>query len=333
VRDKYTLTRMLGAGNHGQVYLADHADLPLEFAIKQIPKASVSHRDQLIEEARRHASLPLHENVVQVYDAGDWDDDLIFIAAEPCLGGTLEDLCATPMDPAEACALISDLCRGLAHVHHHGLLHLDIRPANILLSKSGVPKLTDFGLSRWVSDPAVDSMYWPHAAPELYEHGEGTEVSDVFATAMTLAHLLSAGAICRPFPTGVDLVQACADGEWPDLDALGPNVPKKLRKVIREATTYNVNERTPSIEIFKRNLDKATPAVSFGCAGVNYLTTIDGEWSIEVREGPGRLRVEVKRRGRRQGALGRDDLTETEARRCVAGLVTDFAYPKAGGRR
>ena len=104
----------------------------------------------------------------------DWDDRTVYVASEHCPRGSLEDVSqAGPVDPGRACSLVSDVCRGLDHVHRGGLLHLDIRPANVLVGSAGKPKLIDFGLARWTHGAAVEEWYWPHAAPEPVELGEG----------------------------------------------------------------------------------------------------------------------------------------------------------------
>ncbi len=105
------------------------------------------------------------------------------------------------------------MCRGLDHVHRGGLLHLDIRPTNVLIGSDGKPKLIDFGLARWTHDPAVEEWYWPHAAPELVEVSEGQVATDIYGMAMTLAHLLTGGDICQPFLAGAALVEASANGD------------------------------------------------------------------------------------------------------------------------
>ncbi len=142
---------------------------------------------------------------------------------------------------------------------------------------------------------------------------------------MTLAHLLTAGAICRPFLTGLKLVEASANGEWPRLNELGPNVPKKLRKVIETATSYDPEQRPATIEDFKRELDNATPAVSFvvndGC-----LESGGGEWAIKVIERKGKHDVEVRYNRRRKSEMGCVQQSKARADRAVAKLVTNLGY-------
>lgn len=321
--DRYALEGELGRGFFGVVHRARQVHLNRVYALKLI-QVRTDPAD-VLEEARKLATVPVHDNVVKVVDAGAWDERHVFIASELCTGGSLDTLAtAGPLDPATACDLVSQACRGLIHLHHHDLLHLDIRPANILLG-DGVPRLVDFGLARWVDDAAVDDWYSPHAAPELIESGLAEPASDIYAMAMTLAHLLTGGTICRPFPTGSDLVQASADGDWPRLDELSQNVPARLRKVIDRATHYDAAARPQTVAEFKRLLDKATPAVSFQPPGPDgTLVSSDGVWTIATIKAGGRYRVEVRRRGRRRNPLGLDDATATGVRRHVDKLIRQF---------
>jgi serine/threonine protein kinase len=320
--DRYTVQQQLGSGNFGAVFLATHAVLNRECALKLIP----AHGDDVLDEARHLAVLPDHDNVVKVLDAGEWDDDRVFIASELCMGGSLADLAdGHPLDPGAACEVISDTCRGLEHLHEHGLLHLDIRPANILLA-DGKPRLADFGLARWKHDADVDTWYGPHAAPELVETSHATPASDIYSMAMTLAHVLTGGALCRPFPVLADLVSASADGDWPPLDKLGPNVPPRLRKVIDAGTQYDPDARPGSVADFKRLLDKATPVVSLAMTGEGVLESTDGTWTVtNIQKRNGRHTVEVRKNDRRRTALCEKDLTAIQAAKFVQRTVKQLA--------
>ena len=107
-----------------------------------------------------------------------------------------------------------------------------------MLGDDDAPKLTDLGLSQWAHGARVGDYYAPHAAPELVEVGTAAITSDVYAMGMTLAHLLTGGAICRPFPDPVQLVVGSSNGDWPRLGELGGNVTARLRKVMARATDY-----------------------------------------------------------------------------------------------
>jgi serine/threonine protein kinase len=152
--------------------------------------------------------------------------------------------------------------------------------------------------------------------------------TDIYGMGMTLAHLLTGGAICQPFLTGIDLLEASANGDWPRLDELGPNVPQKLRKVIEQSVQYDPDKRQPTIEAFKKQLDKATPAVSFTVLDEDTLTSSIDDWTISTVEKKGAYDVEVRQKNRRKLALGATGLTKTKARSRVQNVVKSLAYPK-----
>lgn len=180
--DRYDLIEKIGDGNFTLgVFIAEHRDLGRTVALKLLEIDPGAARDDLLQEAKYMAALERHDHVVQVLDAGDWDDDTVYIAAELCMQGTVDSLAGSAgTDPASACRIVSDACRGLQYMHSQGLLHLDIRPANILLS-DGVPKLGDFGLARWTTNSNVPAVYAPHAAPEMLATYDGSELSDQYA--------------------------------------------------------------------------------------------------------------------------------------------------------
>lgn len=272
------------------------------------------------------ASLPDHPNIVRVLDAGTWDPKHLYIASELCLGGSLDDYGCGEVDPAEACRLISDSCRGLDAVHGQNLLHLDLRPANILVDDKGTPKISDFGLSRWVGSAPGFSVYAPHAAPELFGRGTGTFATDQYAMAMTLAHLLAGGAVCVDPPD--DIERAARAGAWPDLTLLGRNIPRALARVVKKATSYGATDRYPSIEEFKRAIDRATPAVSVGNTDQCTMTSSCGTWVIRwdlVDRSTATFTVELLKNGRRKNPLCLADATERQALKHMQKLVDRLA--------
>ncbi len=324
-RERYTLLGLLGSGNFGDVHLARHDGLQRECALKLI-RVRTTVADALAE-ARQITAVPEHENIVKVSDAGVWEDDLVYIASEVCSGGSLEELSeGSGLDPVTACRMISDSCRGLGHLHQHGLLHLDLRPANILLDDRSHPRLVDFGLARWAGSARVHNWYGPHAAPELVERGEATEATDIYAMGMTLAHVLTGGSICRPYPEGGDLVRASSDGSWPRVEELGNHVPPRLRKLITQATSYDPARRPQDVATFKRLLDRATPAVAFAPSADDVLTSTDGSWTIDYGQ---HHDVVVRKNGRRRGAESLECADRTDAAKHVAKLVKRFAESRS----
>src|SRR5262249_13362813 len=93
-----------------------------------------------------------HPAIIGIYEIGE-HGDLPYIALELMDGGSLaERIHSTPQPPAFSAALVQALARGIHAAHRQGIVHRDLKPANVLLATDGTPKITDFGLARWLAD-------------------------------------------------------------------------------------------------------------------------------------------------------------------------------------
>jgi hypothetical protein len=147
---RYRIEGPLGKGGMGAVMLATDTRLGRKVAVKRILGEAAGNRmsvTRFLTEAKSIAALN-HPNIVQIYDYGRAADGP-FLIMEYVDGGSLLDRCqagAVPLE--EAIDLACQLCDGLAKAHDLGIIHRDIKPANVLLTRDGVPKLTDFGLAK-----------------------------------------------------------------------------------------------------------------------------------------------------------------------------------------
>ncbi len=147
---RYRVEGTLGQGGMGAVLLATDTRLDRKVAIKRILGEAAGNRmavNRFLTEAKSIAALN-HPNVVQIYDYGRANDGP-FLIMEYVDGGSLLDRCRDGAIPLESAVdLACQLCDGLAKAHDLGIIHRDIKPANVLLTKDGIPKLTDFGLAK-----------------------------------------------------------------------------------------------------------------------------------------------------------------------------------------
>ncbi len=147
---RYKVEGTLGQGGMGAVLLAMDTRLGRKVAIKRILGEAAGNRmavQRFLTEAKAIAALN-HPNIVQIFDYGRAKDGP-FLIMEYVDGGSLLDRCregALPLE--EAIDLACQICDGLAKAHDQQIIHRDIKPANVLLSKDGIPKLTDFGLAK-----------------------------------------------------------------------------------------------------------------------------------------------------------------------------------------
>jgi serine/threonine protein kinase, bacterial len=202
----YTILRTLGAGGMGEVYLVQHPRLPRHDALKVLGSAVSSddeYRQRFILEADMVATLS-NPHIVTIYDRGEFEDKL-WIAME-FVDGTdasrlLADRYPYGMPPAEVVRIITGIAEALDYAHSHGLLHRDVKPANILL---GIPgsgdervMLADFGIARWIGQTSqltgtnmtVGTV--AYSAPEQLKGEDVDGHADQYALAATAYHLLT----------------------------------------------------------------------------------------------------------------------------------------------
>ena len=149
---------MLGHGGMGAVYKGQQILLGRPVAIKLLP-LELSEGDPTFEERFRLEAQTMarldHPNIVTIYDFGETAEGHCYIIMEYIEGPNLYELIhGGDITPAEALALIPQICDGLQYAHDHGVVHRDIKPANILINRKGKVKLTDFGLAKLLGDQA-----------------------------------------------------------------------------------------------------------------------------------------------------------------------------------
>lgn len=203
----YTIVRLLGSGGMGEVYLAQHPRLPRRDALK-ILRADISGEDDFRQRFVREADLAAtlsHPNIVTVYDRGECDGQL-WIAAEYVDGtdamALIRDVYSGGMPPDKTTTIITAIAHALDYAHQMGMLHRDVKPANILVAEEGSGRparvaLADFGIAREIDDPAgltqtnLTLGTVAYAAPEQLMGEPLSGRSDQYALAVSAFHLLT----------------------------------------------------------------------------------------------------------------------------------------------
>lgn len=154
---RHEIVRLLGRGGMGSVYLARDPVIDRPVAIKLISQGfdDPRARERLAREARAAGQLQ-HPNIVTVFDVGEHDDQL-FIAMEYVRGESLAALLRkqTPMSLAARLGLIEEACSALGYAHRAGIIHLDIKPDNLMVDDEGRLKILDFGIARVSGDDST----------------------------------------------------------------------------------------------------------------------------------------------------------------------------------
>ena len=261
----YEVGAEIGRGAFGVVYKGHHRKLDRTVAIKQLPRALAADpavQERFLVEARTAAALQ-HPNVVPVYDFVE-RDGLCLLIMEFVEGGTLTDhAAAARLAPVEACTVIAGVLDALHYAHGQGVVHRDVKPDNIMLSREGAPKLADFGIAKILGSSATATaagtvMGTPaYMAPEVALGDEASPASDVYSCAAVLYELLSGTLPHAPATTATaTLVRIVNDPPAP-LAGTAANVPPALAALVMSALSKNPTQR-PSASAF------ATQLRSFG---------------------------------------------------------------------
>ncbi|HVV84722.1 MAG TPA: serine/threonine-protein kinase, partial [Kofleriaceae bacterium] len=217
--DDYAIVRPLGDGAMGRVYLAEDTVLARLVAIKFIGEVEpdLETRQRFLMEARAAARIQ-HPNVVTVHRVGELGDHP-YLVTELVRGQLLADA-PRPMEPAQALAIAIDLARGLAAAHRRGVLHCDIKPANVMVGEDGTAKLVDFGLARTVHEAGSAASLMigtrDYMAPELWQGRPPSRRTDVYALGAVLYELLAGAAPFADVPLA-GLGRAVVEREAPAL--------------------------------------------------------------------------------------------------------------------
>ncbi len=241
--NNYKLLDHLGTGGMSSVYLAEHMLMHRRVAIKVLPKHRVEDSSYLARfhlEAQAAAALD-HRNIVRAFDVGN-EGEIHYMVMEYVEGRDLQAIVREkgPLDPLDAAAHVFQAAAGLEHAHAAGLIHRDVKPANLLVDKSGTVKVLDLGLARFTGEErasltvAYDENVLGTAdylAPEqaLDSHGVDGR-ADVYSLGCSLYFLLTGRP---PFPDGTlpQRLMAHQKQPPPSIKRQRPEVPDDLIRI------------------------------------------------------------------------------------------------------
>lgn len=247
----FLLVERLGSGGMGAVYRAMDPTLGRFVAIK-VMKAEMGEDPALVEsflrEARAAAALN-HPNIVQIYSCGQ-EQGQPYIVMELVSGGRLDQLMegGRKVDEVRLLEISLDVAEGLKAANEVGLVHGDIKPANILFDKSGRARIVDFGLAMFVNRQQEMGGVWGtpyYISPERARGGKADHRSDIYSLGATMFHAL-AGKPPFDGKTAADVVVARLKRPPPKLRELVPSIQPKTSELIERMMAPDPVNRYPT---------------------------------------------------------------------------------------
>jgi len=263
IKDEYEILADLGEGGMAHVYEALQTSLDRKVAIKEIKPAFSAH-PELIERFRREARAAaglIHENIVQVYNFGEPKKGALFIVMEFIEGQDLKSLLerSGTIEPKITAIIAREVAGALAYAHARGLVHRDVKPANIMISNQGEVKLMDFGIVREMGSDLTRTGAFlgtpNYMSPEQFLGENTTGASDIFSLGIVMYQLLTS---YKPFASDSEssLSKRVRTEKETKVRALNPEVPWKLQKIVHKCLKKKPEARTESAEALARELDK-----------------------------------------------------------------------------
>lgn len=246
---RFEVVRELGRGAQGVVYLAVDPRLDRQVAIKTLRAGTAAQNDRLLREAKTVSHLQ-HPNIIPIYDLGS-EEGVPYLVYAYIEGETLSQLLkrSGALTMASAARIVADVLDALASAHGQGVMHLDIKPSNVMISSSGQHLVMDFGIARTIlqsPDSSGEITGTPqYMAPETIS-AQGAEFrSDLFSAGVMLYELVTGS----PVVTGGNVFQILNRNAHEKADAPSSRnvkVDEKLEWIILKAIAKKPEQRFPS---------------------------------------------------------------------------------------
>ncbi len=358
--DRYELGDILGFGGMSEVHLARDQRLHRDVAVKVL-RADLARDPSFYLRFRREAQNAAalnHPAIVAVYDTGEAETPngpLPYIVMEYVEGVTLRDIVHTdgPMEPQRAIEVIADACQALNFSHQHGIIHRDVKPANIMISNAGAVKVMDFGIARALADASNVTQTAAVIGTAQYlspEQARGEKVdarSDVYSLGCVLYEMLTGEP---PFvgdsPVAVAYQHVREDPIPPSQRHEG--ISPELDAVVLKALAKNPDNRYQTAAEMRTDLVKVhsgeqpdAPKVFTDAERSSLMSAQPGDHRTEPIDAVGRAQPQYIERERR-GSIGRWliavavlavlTVVVTLAINMVGGGTRDVAVPDVSGK-
>ena len=313
---EYQKIKEIGAGEgmNSKVYLATDPQLSGTIAVKEIPKKDFGNNVSLYFAEAQAMYKTKHDNIVPVHYACETGTHVCIAMPFFKKGSFAKLVTAGPAPLSLVLSTGRAVLKALAQVHLANLLHLDVKPSNVLLSDKGVPMLADFGQSRQVSSAGVATasrLYYLAIPPEAYVHGGAVAVpSDIYQAGVLLYRAANGDPHFKAqWNVGhVKQKEAITKGRFPRRDLFLPHVPRRLRTVIRRSLKVKPEDRYQSAVEFADDIGKVACPIDWrtkiGPQGeFRWRADREGQPALLVSALPanGKWNVEVYTEGGRAG--------------------------------
>jgi serine/threonine protein kinase len=265
---RYEIKSRIGRGGMGDLYLASDPNTNRLVAIKLLNATldSTELRERFAREARALATLN-HPNIVGIYDTGEFEDSP-FIVMEYVRGETLAELIKrrASLSVSQKLKLMEELCAGLSQAHEAGIIHRDVKPANLMVDQQNHLKILDFGIAR-VAEGNRTRIGLPltamnmsigtpgYMSPEQIEGGEVDHRSDIFAVGAVCYELLAYDEAFSGANTG-QIESRVMRGTPRPLASLVPGLDPEIDEIILRALKTDPNKRYQDAATFQRALER-----------------------------------------------------------------------------
>jgi beta-lactam-binding protein with PASTA domain len=265
VDGRYQIVARIASGGMGEVFRAHDPVLDRDVALKVLHNA-LAQDPGFIERFRREArsaGMLSHPNIVQVHDWGE-TGDTYFMVMEFIRGPNLRTVLMKngPLAPAQALEIASQMLAALEHAHEQGIVHRDVKPENILITRKGVVKVADFGLARALAAarvshaPGTVTGTVQYLSPEQIEGQAADARTDLYSVGIVLYELL-VGKVPFSGETSLAIAYKHLRERVPPPSGSNPMVPPSLDRVVLSATERDRDRRASDARSMRAELGRA----------------------------------------------------------------------------